>query len=74
MIDFVASIGILAGASLGTTSGGWLIAAWGLKINIGHYALPLLVLGMLLISMPRDWLHRHLHRKWTLLLNRLARS
>lgn len=53
MIDFVASIGILAGASLGTTSGGWLIAAWGLKINIGHYALPLLVLGMLLISMPR---------------------
>ncbi|MFC3912444.1 Na/Pi cotransporter family protein [Pseudaeromonas sharmana] len=53
MIEFVAGIGILAGATIGTTSGGWLLAAWGLKVSIGQYALPLLVLGMLLISMPR---------------------
>ena len=53
MVDFLASIAIMAGASLGTTSGGWLMASLGLKLGIGDYALPMLVVGMLLISMPR---------------------
>ena len=53
MVDFLASIAIMAGASLGTTSGGWLMASMGLKLSIGDYALPMLVVGMLLISMPR---------------------
>ena len=53
MIDFLASIAIMAGASLGTTSGGWLMATVGLKVGIAEYALPMLVVGMLLISMPR---------------------
>ncbi len=53
MIDFLASIAIMAGASLGTTSGGWLMATLGLQVGIADYALPMLVVGMLLISMPR---------------------
>lgn len=53
MVDFLASIAIMAGASLGTTSGGWLMATVGLKVGISDYALPMLVVGMLLISMPR---------------------
>lgn len=53
MVDFLASIAIMAGASLGTTSGGWLMATVGLKVGIADYALPMLVVGMLLISMPR---------------------
>ncbi len=53
MVDFLASIAIMAGASLGTTSGGWLMATFGLQVGIADYALPMLVVGMLLISMPR---------------------
>ena len=45
MVDFLASIAIMAGASLGTTSGGWLMASMGLKLSIGDYALPMLVVG-----------------------------
>ena len=46
MVDFLASIAIMAGASLGTTSGGWLMATVGLKVGIADYALPMLVVGM----------------------------
>lgn len=53
MLTLLSSVAIMAGASLGTTSGGWLMASLGLKASIGDYALPLLVVGMLLISMPR---------------------
>lgn len=53
MLDVMAGIGIMAGASLGTTSGGWLIATLGLHASPGQLAMPLLVTGMLLISLPR---------------------
>lgn len=53
MLDVMAGIGIMAGASVGTTSGGWLIATLGLHASPGQLAMPLLVTGMLLISLPR---------------------
>ncbi len=53
LLSLLSAIGILAGASLGTTTGGWMMASAGLKLDIASYAMPLLVIGMLLISMPR---------------------
>lgn len=47
LIDLVAGIGIVFGANLGTSSGAWLIAGLGLKVNISGYAMPLLVFGAL---------------------------
>lgn len=48
MITLAAGIGIIMGANLGTTTGAWLMAGFGLKVDIAVYALPLLVLGVLL--------------------------
>ncbi len=42
-------IGVIFGANLGTTSGAWLIAGLGLKINVSAYAMPLLTFGVILI-------------------------
>lgn len=49
LLDLVAGIGIIFGSNLGTTTGGWLIAGLGLKVNIASYAMPLLVFGVLCV-------------------------
>ena len=49
LIGLAQGIGIILGANIGTTTGIWLIAGLGLKINIATYALPMLVFGMLFI-------------------------
>jgi phosphate:Na+ symporter len=49
LMDLAAGIGIIFGANLGTTTGAWLIAGFGLKVKISAYAMPLLVFGVLLI-------------------------
>ena len=49
MIGLAAGIGIVFGANLGTTTGAWLVAGFGLKVSISAYAMPLLVFGVLLI-------------------------
>ncbi|TVP73547.1 MAG: Na/Pi cotransporter family protein [Rhodobacteraceae bacterium] len=49
LITLQAGLGIIFGANLGTTTGAWLIAGIGLKVDIAAYALPLLVLGALLV-------------------------
>lgn len=46
LIGLSQAIGIVFGANLGTTTGAWLIAAYGLKIDIASYALPILVFGV----------------------------
>ena len=47
LIGLVPGIGVVFGANLGTTSGAWLVAAFGLKVNIAAWALPLLTFGVL---------------------------
>jgi phosphate:Na+ symporter len=42
-------IGIIFGANLGTTTGAWLVAGFGLKVKISAYAMPMLVFGVLLL-------------------------
>ena len=47
LIGLSAGIGIIFGANLGTTTGAWLIAAFGMKIKLSAYAMPMLVFGVI---------------------------
>lgn len=49
LISLQAGLGIIFGANLGTTSGAWLIAGVGLKVDIAAYAMPLLAFGAVLM-------------------------
>lgn len=49
LIGLVQGIGIIFGANLGTTTGAWLVAGLGLKVNIAAYAMPMLVFGVILL-------------------------
>ncbi|MCP5313043.1 MAG: Na/Pi cotransporter family protein [Chromatiaceae bacterium] len=49
LLGLASGIGIIFGANLGTTTGAWIVAGFGLKVNLSAYALPLLVFGILLI-------------------------
>lgn len=49
LIGLSEGIGIILGANIGTTTGAWLMAGFGLKIKISAYAMPMLVFGVLLI-------------------------
>jgi phosphate:Na+ symporter len=49
LITLAAGIGIIFGANIGTTTGAWLIAGFGLKVKISAYAMPMLVLGIVLV-------------------------
>jgi phosphate:Na+ symporter len=42
LVSLVAGIGIIFGANIGTTTGAWLVAAFGLKVKISAYAMPML--------------------------------
>ncbi|HMP71667.1 MAG TPA: Na/Pi cotransporter family protein [Kiritimatiellia bacterium] len=45
LITFPQAIGVVFGASLGTTGTGWIISVLGLKVSVGYYALPLVGIG-----------------------------
>ena len=49
LIDLGAGIGIIFGSNIGTTTGAWLVAGIGLKVDIAAYALPLIVFGVILV-------------------------
>ncbi|MBF0469940.1 MAG: Na/Pi symporter [Gammaproteobacteria bacterium] len=49
LIGLTAGIGIIFGANLGTTTGAWLVAGFGLKVKISAYAMPMLVFGVILM-------------------------
>ncbi len=49
LIDLASGIGIIFGANIGTTTGAWLIAGFGLKVKISAYAMPMLVFGVMLL-------------------------
>lgn len=49
MISLAQGVGVIFGANLGTTTGAWIVAGFGLKVNISSYAMPMLVLGVLLL-------------------------
>jgi len=49
LIGLTQGIGIILGANIGTTTGAWLMAGFGLKIKIAAYAMPMLVFGVILV-------------------------
>ncbi len=49
LIGLAEGIGIIFGANLGTTTGAWIVAGFGLKVNISAYAMPMLVFGVILV-------------------------
>ena len=49
LIGLASGIGIVFGANLGTTTGAWLVAGFGLKVKISAYAMPMLVFGVILV-------------------------
>ena len=48
LLTFPQAVGVVLGASVGTTSTGWMVSVLGLKINVGVYALPLVGIGAFL--------------------------
>ena len=54
LITLQAGLGIIFGANLGTTTGAWLIAGIGLRVDIASYAMPLLALGAVLMFQRSD--------------------
>ncbi|MBU1659594.1 Na/Pi symporter [bacterium] len=49
LIGLSQGIGIIFGANIGTTTGAWLVAGFGLKVDIQVYAMPMIVFGIILI-------------------------
>jgi len=49
LIWLASGIGIIFGANIGTTTGAWLVAGFGLKVKISAYAMPMLVFGIILV-------------------------
>lgn len=47
LLTFPQAVGVILGASLGTTSTGWIVSVLGLKVSIGQYAMPLVGIGAL---------------------------
>ncbi|MCW5554289.1 MAG: Na/Pi cotransporter family protein [Verrucomicrobiae bacterium] len=48
LLTFPQAVGVVMGASLGTTGTGWIVAVLGLKVSLGFYALPLVGAGAFL--------------------------
>ncbi|VAX23991.1 Sodium-dependent phosphate transporter [hydrothermal vent metagenome] len=49
LIVLSSGIGIIYGANIGTTTGAWLIAVFGLKVEIAKYAFPILIFGAMFL-------------------------
>ncbi|MCC5830220.1 MAG: Na/Pi cotransporter family protein [Phycisphaeraceae bacterium] len=53
LITFPQAIGVVMGASLGTTGTGWIVAVLGLRVSVGFYALPLVGIGAFMRLLAR---------------------
>src|SRR6056297_1554999 len=49
LISLIGGVGIIFGANIGTTTGAWLVAGLGLKVNIAAYAMPMIALSIVLV-------------------------
>jgi len=48
LIGLTQAVGVVFGSNIGTTATAWMVAAFGLKIKIAHYALPMLIFGVIM--------------------------
>ena len=56
LITLTAGVGIIFGANIGTTTGAWLVAGFGLKVKIATYALPILAISIVLVFQKSKYL------------------
>ncbi|MEQ8301993.1 MAG: Na/Pi symporter [Cyclobacteriaceae bacterium] len=49
LLDLTGGIGVIFGANIGTTATAWMVAVFGLKIQISEFAMPMLVIGIILV-------------------------
>lgn len=49
LMSLIGGIGVIFGANIGTTTGAWLVAGFGLKVNIAAYAMPMIALSIVLV-------------------------
>jgi phosphate:Na+ symporter len=49
LMSLIGGVGIIFGANIGTTTGAWLVAGLGLKVNIAAYAMPMIALSIVLV-------------------------
>jgi phosphate:Na+ symporter len=49
LISLIGGVGIIFGANIGTTTGAWLVAGLGLKVNIASYAMPMIAISIILV-------------------------
>lgn len=49
LLSLIGGVGIIFGANIGTTTGAWLVAGLGLKVNIAAYAMPMIAISILLV-------------------------
>jgi len=56
LITLTAGVGIIFGANIGTTTGAWLVAGFGLKVKIAAYALPMLAISIVLVFQKSKYL------------------
>jgi len=54
LMNLSAGLGVIFGANLGTTTGAWLIAGFGLSIKLSQLAMPMLVFGVMLLFQPNQ--------------------
>ncbi|MBT3203972.1 MAG: Na/Pi cotransporter family protein [Gammaproteobacteria bacterium] len=48
LIGLTQAVGVVFGSNIGTTTTAWLVSSLGLKIKIAHYALPMLIFGVVM--------------------------
>lgn len=46
LITLSGAIGVVFGANIGTTATAWIVSAFGVKIKIAHFALPMVIFGV----------------------------
>ncbi len=47
LITLAQAIGVIFGSNIGSTATAWIVAGFGVKIKIAHYAMPMLVFGVI---------------------------
>lgn len=48
LMSLSSAVGVIFGANIGTTATAWIVSAFGVKIDIAAYAMPMLIFGVLL--------------------------
>ena len=56
LISLIGGVGIIFGANIGTTTGAWLVAGFGLKVNIAAYAMPMIAIAIILVFQQARYL------------------